>query len=404
MNGCGGGWYPTFAPDGVHFLFLNTPEAYTLCLGTTDGSPPRALGPADSHAAWLAPDRILYVLQGKLVAHRLDITRGQLVGETETVAESVGVEGFRGAFSVAANGRIAYRSGPFADQWAWLDRSGQPAGPPVRLGVAGATSAELSPDGRRAALDVQHQGNRDVFVADLVHGDATRFTFDPKADGIPVWSPDGRTIAFESTRKGSFDLYLRPSDGRAAETLLLEAPDGQWPLDWSRNGEFLMYFSGRDLVPGQEHLLALPLAGANRTPIPVGDGLQGAFSPDGRWVAYQTQETGRWEIVVQAFPTPRGKWQVSTTGGTSPRWRDDGKELYFVTDTTLMAAAIHVEGESVRASTPVRLFEVRDATISGGARAPYDVARDGRFFVNQLTDAALRTPITLILNWRGGAP
>ena len=176
---------------------------------------------------------------------------------------------------------------------------------------------------------------------DLARGAFTRFTFDAAADGFPLWAPDGSRIAFESTRTGSWDIWLKPSSGMGMEERLLGTPSNEWPLDWSMDGRFLLYY--QDGGKTGADLWALPMTGDDRNPIAVAntpfEEITGEFSPDGRWVAYETNESGRFEIVVQPFPNPTGKWQVSTSGGMRPRWRADGRELYFVAlDGKLMAA------------------------------------------------------------------
>ena len=418
VQGVGNLRSPHFLPDGKHFLFYVQAVANVqgLYLGSLDGGVPKRLGPADSPAVPLPPDRILYIQQGKLLVRRLDLGRGELIGDPETVADDVGTDGNNiGGFSVSADGRVAYRSGGSgSSQLTWLDRSGKPAGKPLDPDTNSLVAAEISPDGRRVAVDRTVQSNRDVWLIDLLRGGMTRFTFDAATDGYPVWSADGIQIAFESSRKGNFDIYIKPSNGSGLEQPLLEAPGSQWPNDFSKDGKFLLYFDASN----SGDLMVLPMSGANegpagrsnqdstgneRKPIPVATTTfverTGAFSPDGRWVAYDTNESGKFEVVVQAFPNPNGKWQVSTGGGEYPRWRADGKELYFVADGKLMAAAIHVSGTSIDAATPTPLFPLRINNSATG-RQQYAVSRDGRFLVNQQTEASTVTPITLILNWR----
>jgi Tol biopolymer transport system component len=237
---------------------------------------------------------------------------------------------------------------------------------------------------------------------DLVRGGLTPFTFDPAGDGTPLWSPDGKKIAFASAgREGpAANLYQKPSSGAGPEELLLETPKNKFLQDWSKDGRFLLYLeldprTGRDLW-------ALPTAGNDRKPIVVVntpfDELKGQFSPDGHWVAYQTNESGRFEIVVQPFPGPTGKRRVSTGGGTQPRWRADGKELYFIaSDGKLMAAPI-TSGAAFAAGPPAPLFSVTPEPDLY-TKQQYAVSRDGRFLISQPVGASTTPPITLILNW-----
>jgi Tol biopolymer transport system component len=264
---------------------------------------------------------------------------------------------------------------------------------------------ELSPDGRRVAMRRMAQGNSDVWLGDLVRGGLTRLTFDAGLDNHPVWAPGGTRIAFTSTRTGRDDLYVKPSDGTGAEARVLASPHAKIPQAWSRDGRWLLYYethptTGRDLW-------ALDLSAPGAEPRVVArtsaDESLAEFSPDGRWVAYQTNESGRFEVVVQPFPDAGGTWQVSTAGGVAPRWRADGQELYFLApDATLMAAPVAAAGASFVAGPPVVLFRTR---IMGGGtsvvgRPQYAVAADGRFLINQTVTDAATPPITLILNWR----
>lgn len=205
---------------------------------------------------------------------------------------------------------------------------------------------------------------------------------------------------FESARKRSFDIYVKAANGAGAERPLLELPGNQWPNDTSRDGKFLLYYD--DGHAGD--LMALPLTG-DATPIAIATTpfaeRWGVFSPNGRWVAYDTNESGRNEVVVQPFPNPTGKWQVSTEGGTFPRWSADGKELYSINGGKAMMSSIR-DSPSFDASAPITLFQARFPDGGAGItfRAPYAIAPDGRFLVNRTVDAATVPPITILLNWK----
>jgi serine/threonine protein kinase/Tol biopolymer transport system component len=398
---------PRFLPDGRHFLFYSfgTPEVSGIYLASLDGGEPKRLTAADTAGAYLAPGMIVYVRQTTLMAQHLDLKRGELTEDPIKVADNVSSSfpGF-GGFSVSADGRLAYRpGGGELRQLKWYDRTGRP------VGVAGEPDStqllypELSPDGGRVALNRSVQNNTDVWLRDLVRGGMTRFTLDPAIDGSPLWSPDGKRIAFLSSRKGPYNLYLRPSSGIGPEELLLETPNNKFPQDWSKDGQFLLY-SEADPKTGRD-LWALPMTGNDRKPIVVVktafDELNGQFSPDGRWIAYETNESGRFEIVVQPFPVPSGKYPVSTGGGVQPRWRADSKELYFIApDGKLMATSVTSTGATFAAGTPMALFLVAVAPGAGTNKQQYAVSRDGRFLINQPVEASSTTPITLILNWK----
>jgi len=284
----------------------------------------------------------------------------------------------------------------------WYDRTGKPAGAAGAADAASLLYPELSLDGRYVALQRMVQNNIDVWQMDLNRGGMTRLTFDPAFDVAPVWSPDGMRLVFASVRKGPFNLYVKSASGAGAEELLLATPNDKFPQDWSRDGHFLLY-AETDPKTGRD-LWAMPTTGDDRKPIVIVntpyDELNGQFSPDGRWVAYETNESGRFEIVVQPFPAPGGKWQVSTAGGVHPRWRADGKELYFIApDGKLMAAPITAR-TTFAAETPVALFPVTLVPGAGANKQQYAVSRDGRFLINQPAETSTTTPITLILNWK----
>ena len=404
---------PHFLPDGRHFLFYaaGTPEAAGIYLGSLDGGAPPRLTAADSAGAFLPPDRVVFVQQGTLVARRLDLARGALTGDPVTLADRVGVDpSARGGFAVSGAGPLAYRAGGNASRHlTWVDRTG------LAVGVAGEPDQnapnhpELSPDGRRVAMRRTVQGNTDLWLLDLVRGGMTRLTFDAALENAPIWSPDGMRIAFSSNRAGVIDLFLKPSNGSGAEERLVDSPNNKTAQDWSADGRWLMYYETNPTTGSD--LWTLDMAAADRTPRVVAntpaDELLAQLSPDGRWVAYQTNESGRFEVVVQPFPDAGGKWQVSSSGGAAPRWRADGKELYFLApDATMVAVPVKAVGTSFEAGTPVRLFPTR--IVGGGTvaenRPQYAVAHDGRFLINQPVAEATAAPITLILNWQGGLP
>jgi serine/threonine protein kinase len=398
---------PQFLPDSRHFLFAATgnPEVSGIYLGSLDGAEPKRLTAADSAGTYLSPEMIVFVRGTTLVAQHLDLKRWELTGDPVSLADNVaGILNF--PVSASSDGRVvAYRvGGGNLYQLKWYDRSGK------ILGVASQPDSspttllpELSPDGTHVALQRLVRGNLDVWVMDLVGGGLRRFTSDPASDGTPVWSPDGMKVAFSSAgRKGpTANLYLKPTSGPGTEELLLETPNNKFTQDWSKDGRFLLYLeldpkTGRDLW-------ALPITGNNRKPILVAntpsDELKGQFSPDGHWVAYQTNESGRFEIVVQPFPEPTSKWQVSTGGGIQPRWQNDGKELYFVApDGKLMAASI-TTGATFAAGIPTPLFSVTPESALS-TKQQYTVSRDGRFLISQPVDSSTTPPITVILNWK----
>jgi Tol biopolymer transport system component len=399
--------YPQFLPDGRHFLYYSQgiSEVTGLYLGSLDGGEPKRLTAADSQGAYLDPDRVVFVQQRTLVARRLDLKRGELTGDPVTLANSVGSDLLNlGAFSVSHN-HVAYRSGGSGlTQLTWFDRSGKAVGqagePDSNLGFP-----DLSSDARRVAVTRTVQGNMDIFLMDLLRGGSfTRFTFDPTNETLPMWSPDGKQVVFSSNLKGNFDLYIKSANGVGGAALLLGSQKTKVAQDWSRDGKFLLYYETDDKM-GRD-LWAMDMNGKERKPFLVAntpsEETMAQFSPDGHFVAYQTNQSGMFQIVVQTFPQATDKWEVSTGGGVEPRWRSDGNELYFISpDAKLMAATVKASGTAFEAGVPLALFQTR---IVGGAaasnRPQYDVSRDGRFLINQQTEQSTASPIVLILNWK----
>jgi Tol biopolymer transport system component len=339
------------------------------------------------------------------MAQAFDAGKLQLSGEPFPVVEQVGFNSAngRGFFTVSENGVLAYRDFVFADtQLAWVDRTGKQI---ARIGTAAQiTGLALSPDEKRVVVprfDSQ-TGTSDLWLIDQAR--ETRFTFDPASDTYPVWSPDGNRIAFGSGRSGSTDLYLKPSSGAGNEELLLKSSNSKAPHDWSLDGRYLLY--GEIDPKTNFDLWVLPLFG-DRKPIPflqtTFNETNGRFSPDGRWIAYVSNETGPFQVYVQSFPQSGGKWMVSTNGGTQPRWRPDGKELFYLgADRKLMVVDVKEDANKFEAGSPRALFEMR-IFVGFGSTPGYEVTRDGqRFLVNTPGEESLAAPLIVVLNWTAG--
>ena len=400
---------PRVLPRGNQFLFASLGAAPALWLGSlSPGTAARriaALAPDDSPSEYWAPEWLVRVRGTVLVAQRFDAATGQLSGDSFPLAQGAGIDSSSGAgaFSVAASGILGWRSGTAGRrQLIWFNRAGQ------RVEAVGAPDEssllfpEISPDGSRIAFSRGPSGSRDVWLQDGAR--SSRFTFDPVDDAFPLWSPDGAHVVFGSNRTGAQELYQKPADGSGSEALLLHSADQKLPTDWSPDGRALLYTS--PLNNGD--LMVLPMTGTvDRQPYPFlstpFNEAQGVFAPDGKWVAYQSNESSRNEIYVRPFPGPGGLWQISTGGGSSPRWRKDGKELYYLApDSKMMAVPVAVQrtaqGETPVPGTPTALFQTHIAP--GANRANYDVARDGRFLINTALDDTSVEPIHLLLNWR----
>jgi Tol biopolymer transport system component len=402
--------YPQFLPDGRHFLFYvsGSVDVVGLYLGSLDGGQPKRLTAVESAGVVLPPDRIIVTNQGALVERQLDIANAVLIGEPQVLAESAVplIPNLGGGLGVSASaaGHVAYRAGTGArTELVWVDRAGRVLEHAIDADATGMAYPDLSPDGRHVAVIRTVQTNQDIWLLDLVRRGWTRFTFDGAQDTVPLWMPpDGARILFTSNRKRSFDIYVGTANQPGNERPLLENSNPKVPQDVSQDGRFLLYYevtsgNGRDLF-------AVDLTSRDRRPVGVAntpfEESIARFSPDGRWVAYQTNATGRFEIVVQPFPGPGARTPVSTGGGVAPRWRADGKEIYFIApDGSMMAAAVTMAGAAFDVAAPVRLFATK--IVNSGSLAnnapQYAVSRDGRFLINQMVDVA-STPITLILN------
>jgi len=399
--------FPQFLPDGRHFLYhvSGSPEARGVYIGQLDGPETRRLLDADNAAAVYASGQLLFVRQGMLFAQHFDPDRLTLTGNPFPVGDTGGVPANVTVVSASAAGPVVYRPISGGErQFFWIDRSGKDVGKVGNSDGANPLDPTLSPDGRHVALSRNVNGISNIWLLDLSRSVLSRFTFDAFSTMRPMWSPDGSRIVFQSNKNGVNDLYQKSASGAGTEELLLATPQGKMPTDWSRDGRFLLYRSD-DSKTGLD-LWALPLDG-DRKPFPVVqtdfDERDGQFSPDGKWVAYQSNESGRFEIYVQSFPGPGGKTQISTDGGAQVRWRHDSKELFYIgLDDRLIAVPIRFasNGQSIEPDSPVPLF----STHIGGAvltinRQQYAISADGqRFLMNTISDETT-SPITVILNW-----
>ncbi|PYR90281.1 MAG: hypothetical protein DMF84_20390 [Acidobacteria bacterium] len=403
--------WPQFLPDGRRFIFMvvGPPERQGVYVASLDGGEASRLIESESPALFAPPATLLLRRQATLVALPFDVTRARVTGEATIVAQSLGGASvpFRGAVAVSANNVLVFRAagGEPRQRLVWVGRTGSVQGSAGPLDPVWPARPELAPDGRRVALE-RGIGNLDIWVIDTVTGVQSRLTFNPRIDWAPVWSPDARRIVFVSDRSGPMQFFEKPSNGSGVERSLFSPEIPTMPLAFSPDGQLLLY-AAKDPKTGVD-LRALPLVGATE-PIPVvqtpADEASGQFSPDGRWIAYQSNESGQVQIYVERFPTRGGKWQISAGQGEQPRWRHDGKELFYLrADGYLMAVAIDFQSEGeLTAATPVPLFLTRINTTVGGApwyaRPQYAVAPDGRFLVNEVHEAESMPPITIVLNW-----
>lgn len=392
--------WPVFLPDGRKFLvFVGRRDASNrgVFIGALDSPTLSAVVLADSNAAY-ADGRLLYLRGNTLFAQPFDPDRGTVSGEPAILVQGVllNTTSRRGEFSVSRSGILTYTTADLAvTQLGWFDRSG------LRLGSLEAVAHQaIAPDDVRVAADrVDSAGaNRDIWVFDSKADTRTRLTFTVGDDWVPEWSPDGTRIAYTSARDtpGAAQLYVKDASGSGAETLLLRTEKDKHHLSWSPDGRFLAYEEagegdGRDIW-------VLPLADPGN-PRPVLQGrfneAQPAFAPDSRYLGYTSNETGRLEVYVQTFPPTGGRWQVSQEGGIQPRWRRDGKEMYYLaSDGRIMA--LDVDLSVPRFGVPKPLFQ----TGQGGDSATehFAVTSDGRRFL-VIDRESGQIDFTVVLNW-----
>jgi eukaryotic-like serine/threonine-protein kinase len=409
--------WPFFLPDGTHFLFTtrigggglggeNTGSGnVSVSLGSLDGAPPRVLLPARSNAAY-ASGYLLFLRETTLMAQRFDERSLALSGEAFPLAEGVQYDQAfsRGTFSVSDNGVLVYQGGQseLGSMLLWYDRSGKQIGSVGQKDLY--LEISLSPDRKQLAAYMRDArlSPADIWIYDVSRGLRTRFTFDPFSDETPVWSPDGNKIAFASSRKRNFNLYMKTVTGAGAEELLLETEEQKFPSSWSPDGRYLAYYVTANPTTGKD-VWILPLFG-DRKPFPFaqtsfneGDA---EFSPDGHWIAYSSDESGREEVYVTSFPNPGRKWQVSSAGGMNPRWRRDGNEIYYLNQENAMAATeVSSKGDNFEVGAYQRLFQTR-AVRPGKS---YDISPDGqRFLINSAVDTSSSSPLVLVVNWTDG--
>jgi Tol biopolymer transport system component len=399
--------HPRFVNGGPQFLFFagGSGDVRGVYLASLDSPDAIRLVPSDSQGSVLAPDWLVFVRQGTLFAQRFDSARRTVSGEPLIIADTVSVDPISGmaAFSASQTGALTYRAAlSQMTRLTWFDRSGNALGTVGADGATELSNLRLSRDGRRIAGERTIRNSTDVWVLDSAR--QMRLTH-ASAGGMarfPLWSPDGGRIAFEAIEPNSVRISAKPSTGGDEEAVLLESGQTMIPCDWSRDGRFVIYYAP-DPKAGTD-LWVLPLDGSG-TPFTFlkteANELWAQFSPDGRWVAYQSNESGRFEIYVRAFRAPGGQALVSTGGGVYPRWSHDGKELYYIApDARLMAVSIGAT-TTVQAGMPTALFQTRK--VGGGLNVinrghNYDVAPDGRFLVNVEADTT-PPPLTLLMNW-----
>jgi len=400
--------WPVFLADGRRFLYparSDDREQMGIYQGSLDSNQTHRVIAADSNVG--PAGTYLFALSNRsLIAQVYDPDRAQVVGEPITVAAQIALDSPQrsgAAFSVGANGVVAYRSASPESHLLWFDRTGKEVD---SFGAPGDYHHPwLSPDGKRIAIEKTDPatGRHTIWILERSRGIASRLVSDATGAHGPVWSPDGNRVVFSSNRLGGVDLYSIRADGAGPDELVLNSTDTSSlsATDWSLDGRFLVYGAERR---GQHDLWILPVSPPRKaqpffeTP---SNELQGQFSPDVRWIAYTSDESGTPEVYVRRFPGADGKWQVSTHGGAQPQWRRDGKELFYLApDGKLMAAGVTASASTFETGTPRPLFNTGITTGFVDRRNQYVVTPDGqRFLVNISAEDENSAPITVVLNW-----
>ena len=404
--------FPWPLPGG-RFLFTVTgaPGVRGVYWASPDAAAPRRLVTDQSRAAYDQRGYMLWVRQGTLVAQPFDARSGELSGEPFPLAENIGGDSQKTGkfwFATAAGGAVAYRSGVRREhQLLWFDRAGAPLG--AASSPAGFTEPTLSPDGRRIAVTLGSSGfGGDVWLYDAAAQDrAQRLTFGPAEAETPVWSPDGRWVAYSSARAKGYALFRKAADGAGEEEHLLDTVQPTWPDSWSPDGRHLLFeryesAGGSDLwlltLDGKKEAAPYLATAANES--------HAAISPDGRLVAYVSDETGVPQVYIQTLPASGSKWQLTSDGGDMPAWRPDGREIFWVGLDRVLRAAPIVSLSPFAAGPPVELFRLRIPQVAiTGNRTYFAATGDGRrFLVNTLVGASDDPGIGVIMGWNAPRP
>ena len=397
-------YWPSMLADGRHFLYTVTsplPEVQGVWIASIDNPKEKRRLLPDLAQAVFAEGYVLFVRGGNLMAQRFDARSLTVRGEAVPIVDRVNYSPTSGwaDFSVSDNGAIAIGTSTPDRRMTWLDRSGKP------LGAFGAQGRyqylSLSPDQNRVAADSGTTTGYELFVMEPTRGTTTQITYGEATGNFPVWSPDGSRIAFGSNRDGVYNLYAKSANGGSQEELLLKNDRNKFLTDWSRDGRYILY-GEQDPATRKSDLWVLPTTG-ERKPVPCVrsefEKRDGRFSPDGRWIAYWSDESSGPQIYVQSFPAGSGKWQISTDGGTRPCWRDDGKELFYMDGGGRLMAVDVKPGAGFEAGPPKLLFE----TGIVSTLIHFDVARGGQRFLMPVPEGGMETPpVTMILNWTAG--
>jgi Tol biopolymer transport system component len=416
---------PYFLPDGRHYLYLASAPSSggTIYAGSLDSKGTTRLVSAQSNAVYADPGYLLYHHEGTLYAQQFNPTSLTLSGEAIRIADKIpyNTDG-AAAFAASQKGVLIYRNTPqtaapagtaivntvFPVPLLWVDR----AGTKVEQAAAAESYAgvDLSPDGKRIAVHRHDGQGGDIYIFEAGKDTPAKFTFDATQDNsMPVWSPDGNRIAFGSRRNGKWGLYVKLADNSRNEQAVIESDVALMPMHWSPDGKLIVYWTNNPKTAGD----ILAVSPDDKKPIPIlqtaADERNAQVSPDGKWMAYSSNETGRSEVYVKQFPEGPAKIQVSVNGGVFPRWRRDGKELYFMSLVSLgamMASDIRVSASSVQRDVPHVLFASQfvSSVHAAGQYHAYAVAANGqRFLIPQYENPGALFASAIVGRGRGAA-
>ena len=402
--------WPQFLPDGRHFLFFGQAVATgdsAIYVGALDGGEPKLLLRNQSNAIYAPPGYLLFVRQGTLLAQRFEAKKLQLSGDAAPLAKQSDLDNSlrRGNFSVSENGTLIFANGALNEaRLLWFDRSGKQLAETGTADIYG--FPRISPDGRKLAVPtVSGPSSSSIWIFDLDRGTNSRLTFSAGRNDYPVWSPDGKSIAFAfaSTQDRTRHIYQQPANGTGTVTALEVGDTDEIAPSWSADERYLLFQKRPNQGQAPWEIWAEPLFG-DRKAFPViqnPQSLEGnpALSPDGKWLVYESNESGRFEVYLTPFPHGQGKWQVSTNGGDCPRWRADGHEVFYMSlDYKLMSTEISEQGSSVAIGRVQPLF--RANPVPYAPECMYDVAPDGKkFVIATVARDQGSQPLTLVINW-----
>lgn len=399
--------WPFFLPDGKHFLYLaihhdpSKAANNTLYYASLDGSENRALFRSESNAIY-DNGYLLFARGEQLMAQSFDAGSGKLGGTPKVIAKAIAndVSTWHMDASASDNGLLVLGSGGSADwQLVWLDRTGKQIATVADM-FPNLGWARLSPQGDRVALQMDN-AQADIWVLDLARGVRTRLTFGPVSNQSPVWSPDAKWIAYASGRNGHSEIYRKHSDGSGVEEQLLTDNQVLVTDDWSRDGKYIIYSKGAAGSNGE--IWALPLEGGGK-PFLVSPQAatfsytsNACLSPDGRWIAYASYESGSSEVYVSSFMGGQGKWQISSNGGTQTHWSSDGKQLYFMDITfNLYSVSVKEVDNALQFGAPQRLIGTNSYSAP---QVFYDVSPDGKKILIDHVSQQAGQEITVVTNF-----